>query len=446
MNKVIYGLHTGEAKKQITYREYKKMELMFGTSFPDESHACSQFFKNGVSKFWIEEVKNKTGKQYWLHLRVNMARAVGVGEYCLMPYTISNVKKMIREISKVLKKLKLQDKNADFGEWRWERFDSAFDVEEAFPELFMSLLDKSLNVNANKRQCQRKLFIPANPNVCESIRFGNDSYIYNIYIKLADLKNNGITITSEILREVTNIIRIERQNHLSAIKNLLPNGLVKDLTLTSVRDAILKKMIEDEIHLPTFVGNDANVAGLAEAYVGNGKGYDVVQYITMSTGIGGGLIMNKKMITGKYGLAQEVGSMVIKNGGYAPSIYKPKGCIEGEASGTMLTIKANEAGLNCAHAGDLFIKANEGNEIAIKLVDTFIDDVAAFISSIVSYMEPDIFVLGGGLMKSKDYFLDRLIKRVDELSYKTLKGNIKIVVAKYDQDCGIIGAAMQCFN
>ena len=226
-----------------------------------------------------------------------------------------------------------------------------------------------------------------------------------------------------------------------------PDGTIIYIPNLGINEEInLKKLIEDELHVTTYVANDANVAALAEAYVGNAKGYDVVQYITMSTGIGGGLIINKKIITGKYGLAQEIGSMIIRNGGRAPSINKPHGCIEGEASGTMLTIKANEAGLNCAHAGDLFIKSHEGNDIAIKLVDQFIDDVAAFISSIVSYMEPDIFVLGGGLMKSKEYFLDRLIKRVDELSYKTLKGNIKIVVAKYDQDCGIIGAAMQCFN
>ena len=60
-------------------------------------------------------------------------------------------------------------------------------------------------------------------------------------------------------------------------------------------------------------------------------------------------------------------------------------------------------------------------------------------------MEPDIFVLGGGLMKSKDFFLEELIKKVDDYVYESLKGNIKIVCAKYDQDCGIIGAAMQCF-
>ena len=207
----------------------------------------------------------------------------------------------------------------------------------------------------------------------------------------------------------------------------------------------LKQMIEEATSLPTFVGNDANVAGLAEAFVGNGKDYDVVQYITMSTGIGGGLVINKKMIVGKNGLAQEIGSMIVKNGGRAPSIYKAKGCIEGEASGTMLTVKANELGLNAKNAGDVFTLASQGNEIALNLKNEFISNIAAFIGSIVAYMEPDIFVLGGGLMKSKDYFLDELIKKVDDYVYESLKGNIKIVCAKYDQDCGIIGAAMQCF-
>lgn len=245
MSKVIYGLHTGQAKKQITHREAKDIEMLFGTLFPDEAHACSQFFQEGISKFWIEKIPSKVGMKYWIHVRVNMVRAVGIGEYCLMPYTIPNVKKMIRTVSKVLKKLKLQDVNADFGEWKWERCDSAFDVEVTYPELYMSLLDKSLDVNGYKRKCVRKPFAPANPNVCESLRFGNASYVYNVYIKLADLINKGITITPEILQEVQNIVRVERQNQASAIKQLLQNGLVKDLASVRALDGILKVMIDD---------------------------------------------------------------------------------------------------------------------------------------------------------------------------------------------------------
>lgn len=206
----------------------------------------------------------------------------------------------------------------------------------------------------------------------------------------------------------------------------------------------LKEMIEKEVNLPVYVANDANAAGLAEAIVGNGKGFDVVQYITISTGIGGGLIINKKIITGRNGLAQEIGSMVIKNGGRAPSIYKPKGCIEGECSGTMLTLKANELGLDCKNAGDVFLLAYNGNETAIKLKEEFIDNMAAFIGSIVAYMEPDIFVIGGGMMKSHIYFLNELIEKVNDYVHESLKDKVLIIRAKYDQDCGIIGAAMQC--
>lgn len=245
MSQVIYGLHTGQAKKQISYREAKSIEMLFQNAFPDEAHACSQFFPKGISMFWIEEIVNKAGKRYWLHIKVNMARAIGVGEYCLMPYTASNTRRMIKAISKLLKKLNLDDRNADFGSWKWERFDSAFDVKVDYPEIFMSLLDKSLDINVAKKRCKRIRFTPANPNVCESIRFGNSSYVYNVYIKLADLINNGITITPDIHIEVDNIVRVERQNHMSAIKQFLPNCEVKELTSKRIRDAILKTLIDD---------------------------------------------------------------------------------------------------------------------------------------------------------------------------------------------------------
>ena len=259
---------------------------------------------------------------------------------------------------------------------------------------------------------------------------------------IESLKNQIVSLINRVDYKKYNILGIG----IGVPGPVKPDGTVIYIPNLNISTSFnLKEMIENETNIKTFVGNDANVAGLAEAYVGNGKGYDVVQYITMSTGIGGGLVINKKMITGKNGLAQEIGSMIVKNGGRAPSIFKAKGCIEGEASGTMLTLKANEVGLNCANAGDVFVLAKNGNETAIKLKEEFISNIAAFIGSIVAYMEPDVFVLGGGIMKSKDYFLEELIKKVDDYVYESLKGNIKIVCAKYDQDCGIIGAAMQCF-
>ena len=82
----------------------------------------------------------------------------------------------------------------------------------------------------------------------------------------------------------------------------------------------------------------------------------------------------------------------------------------------------------------------------MQIKNEFIKDIAALLGSIVAYMEPDIIVLGGGLMKSKQYFLADVIKMVDDYVYETLRGKVKIVCAKYDQDCGIIGAAMQALE
>lgn len=206
-----------------------------------------------------------------------------------------------------------------------------------------------------------------------------------------------------------------------------------------------KQMLEKELNLKVFVGNDANVASLAEAMVGNGKGYDVCQYITLSTGIGGGLIINKKMITGTFGYAQEIGAMIINvNGNTCPS--KPNGCIEAEASGTALVNKAKKAGLQVENAGDVFKLATLNDPKAVSIKKEFITYLSSIMASIVSYIEPNVFVLGGGLMKSQEYFLDELKEAFNNLLYPALKGKIAIVKAKYDQDCGIIGAAMQVFN
>ncbi len=283
-----------------------------------------------------------------------------------------------------------------------------------------------------------------------NIRIGivnSDGQLFDV-IKEKTNANSIETLTNHIFSLIRKILKTTKYK-IEGIGIGVPGPCKKDGTVIyipnlNIKDSFnLKEMVAKEFGYPVFVGNDANVAALAEAIVGAGKGYEVVQYLTLSTGIGGGLVVNKQMVVGYNGLAQEVGSMIVRNGGRAPSEFKAKGCVEGEASGTALTIKANEQGLQCQNAGDVFKLASSGNQIALNIKNAFVEDIAALIGSIVAYMEPDIFVLGGGLMKSKEYFLDEIIKKVDDYVYMSLRGKIKVVCAKYDQDCGIIGAAMQ---
>lgn len=282
----------------------------------------------------------------------------------------------------------------------------------------------------------------------------------NVRVAIVDEKGNIIKCLKEkTIKDSLNSIIVQIKNMVNSLDfkeailgigigvpgPVSSNGIVSHLPNLNIFDPFdLKAILEKEFNSKVFVGNDANVAALAEAIVGAGKGYDVCQYITLSTGIGGGLIINSKMITGAYGYAQEIGAMIVNVHG-APCKMKPDGCIEGEASGTAMMQKALDRGLKVSNVGDIFELASQNNQIALNLKEEFITYVSSIMASIVSYIEPNVFVLGGGLLKSANYFLDELISSFNNLLYPELRGKIAVKIAKYDQDCGIIGAAMQVF-
>lgn len=202
----------------------------------------------------------------------------------------------------------------------------------------------------------------------------------------------------------------------------------------------LSDILTNEFGIPTFVDNDANVAGLAEAILGSGRGYSIVQYITISTGIGGGLIIDGKIINGATGNAGEIANIIVQPGGYKHSILNP-GALEGMASGTAIKRIGKERLKAIEDAKDVFRLAGEGNEEAIRIIDEVVDYLARGIAAISHVVEPHIFVIGGGVMKSKEYFLSKLRKRAKDYVYDVMKDNLKISEAKLDNP-GVIGAAM----
>ncbi len=219
-------------------------------------------------------------------------------------------------------------------------------------------------------------------------------------------------------------------------------GLAIQVTnIPGFADYPIGKVIQDRFDLPTYVDNDANVAGLAEAVLGAGKGKSIVEYVTLSTGIGGALIVNQQLVSGQRGCAGEIANIIVKpDGDLIGSLNK--GALEVEASGTALVRKANEQ-LNqpIEHAGQVYQLAHEGNVKAKALVDEQIDLIARGLAAIAHVVDPDVFVLGGGLMKSKEYFLDALKQRFDGYILGVMRGHTQIVEAKLD-DPGVIGAAM----
>ena len=219
-------------------------------------------------------------------------------------------------------------------------------------------------------------------------------------------------------------------------------GYVHVLSNIGLSDFNLKEMLEERLKIKVVVGNDAKVAALAEARLGAGKGAHVMQYITISTGVGGGLTIDGNLYYSTNGFSQEIGNMNLIKNGRQPNPSMNPGCLEGHCSGTALVSIAKERGLDVIHAGEFFEEVKKGNKVAIELKEEWIDNLAFSMGSLVNILEPDVFVLGGGVMQSSDYFLDDLKKAIDNYVFPQMEGNVNVKKAYFDQDAGIIGASL----
>ena len=198
--------------------------------------------------------------------------------------------------------------------------------------------------------------------------------------------------------------------------------------------------IEAATGLPTFINNDGNVAGLGEAILGAGRGCDTVYYVTLSTGIGGALVINQRVHSGKHGYAGEIGNLMIDRGREKIN-HLNANAIECEASGMALTRTGKALfGEDIQHAGHVFDLARKKHPEALQLVDEMAYDLAYMFSLIAHICDPDVFVLGGGVMQGKDLFLQPMETYFRTMIHEGMQP-IHFVEAQLEEP-GIIGAAM----
>lgn len=199
--------------------------------------------------------------------------------------------------------------------------------------------------------------------------------------------------------------------------------------------------LKKEFGMPAFLDNDANVAGLAEALCGAGKGMSVVFYTTISTGIGGVLVVDGKTVSGKHGFGGEVANIVIDRSREKVN-YLNAGAIENEASGTAITRKGREVfgEKEIPHAGVVFDKAQSGVPEAVKIAGQVEEDLGQFFATVACVCDPEVFIIGGGLTKSADKFLPGVIASYQKYSHEAVR-DTPFVIAGLEEP-GVIGAAM----
>ena len=208
-------------------------------------------------------------------------------------------------------------------------------------------------------------------------------------------------------------------------------GVIDSLPNVPFEPFSLKEELEEKLGIAVVAGNDANVAAYAESRIGYGKGKDIVEYVTISTGIGAGLVINGQIVEGFKGMAQEIGHMRVLDSEF-----------EKLCSGTGIVLLCKKRGVEVESARSFFDRVVAKDENVLKVYEEWLEILSDQIANMVYFIAPEAIVFGGGVMKSKDIFFDEFVRRVESKIYPRLVGNIEFKITKLDQDITVVGAGL----
>lgn len=221
------------------------------------------------------------------------------------------------------------------------------------------------------------------------------------------------------------------------------------------KDVPLRQMIQDELGLPTTLENDANAAALAEHRFGAGRGTAHMIYVTASTGIGGGFVVNGQLNRGATGAAGEIGHMTIVAQGPYCSCGN-RGCLEALASGTAIARRARERVARGVPTLIAELAEGDRDRISAKLVaqaaaqgdieaQEILNDAMNYLgvgmANLVNLFNPELIVIGGGLTNMGDPLFDSVRRVIDRRAFPAAAQAVKVVPAYLGEDVGVLGAA-----
>ncbi len=295
-----------------------------------------------------------------------------------------------------------------------------------------------------------------------TIKFGLFNYEGKLHEKWevkTDSSNDGANVLDDIYQEI-----IKKTPNLDdvlgygfgvpgpVVDNNIP--IVVNLGWTNVNlKNELKELLKNN---NIFVGNDANVAALGEAAYGAGKGKNEVAMVTLGTGVGGGLVVNGKLVEGFHGAAGEIGHMNVNPDHLFECNCGNTGCLETVASATGIrniyhSMKKDYSGesslfnLKLPSAKAIFDAAKRNDDLAVKVVEKASYYIGYACSVIGIMSNPELIVIGGGVSRAGDFLIDQIKTNFDKLKFAPIK-ETKICQALLGNDAGIYGAARLVIN
>lgn len=205
--------------------------------------------------------------------------------------------------------------------------------------------------------------------------------------------------------------------------------------------------------LPVRAGNDANCAALGEYWRGGGMGCRSVVFVTLGTGIGGGIILNGKILGGAHGVGGELGHITVSAPDKHPCTCGKRGCVEQYASANGIARMAAERLASCQTPSalraldkvtckDVFDAAKRGDELALASLEQSLDYLGEALADACCICDPERIILGGGVSKAGEYLLERVQAHFVKYMFHACKGT-EFALATLGNDAGMYGAFRQ---
>jgi len=216
----------------------------------------------------------------------------------------------------------------------------------------------------------------------------------------------------------------------------------------------LRDMMQNGLGVPVYLGNDANLAALGELYFGAGQGLRNIVYITVSTGVGGGVISDGHLLLGANGLAGEIGHMTIEANGPRCACGN-LGCLEALASGTAIAREARArlatgtqtAMRDLAHGDPERVTAvlveqaaRQGDAVAAAILHTAATYLGIGVVNVLHLFDPEMVIIGGGVSQAGELVFDPVFEVVQQRAMLPYRARTRIVRAQLADDAGLMGA------
>ncbi|MCH3963480.1 MAG: ROK family glucokinase [Clostridium sp.] len=228
------------------------------------------------------------------------------------------------------------------------------------------------------------------------------------------------------------------------------NGIIITTPNLPFRNFKLVDPIKKKFGIPVYLDNDANVGAIGEFMFGAGKGTKNMIFITVSTGIGGGAIINGQIYRGNTCNALEIGHMTLEKNGPRCNCGN-YGCAEALASGTAIGKKGEQAVLNKEYTAlkkhnkvtsyEVFEEAKKGDKIACEILNESLEYLGICVANVITSFDPEMVVIGGGVSKGGNIVLKKIQQVVNRRCFAAMAKSCRIVKAELGTDAGVMGAA-----